>query len=135
MISVETKEIPESALLCYKGVFEQLRGRRPILRLRLEAPQDEVLALAAQLLGHVGVHLVVADLKHGGLRRPELDEGRLARGHLDDGAAERPDVCGGAVPALALVDHLRGHVLRIKCIGMIDFTGKINKINFFSTFG
>ena len=51
-------------------------------------------------------------LEHGGLRRPELDEGRLARGHLDDGAAERPDVGGGAVPALALVDHLRGHVLR-----------------------
>ena len=52
----------ESFLLCYEGVLEQFCGRRPVLRLGLEAPEDEVLALAAQLLGHVGVHLVVADL-------------------------------------------------------------------------
>ena len=52
----------EYFLLCYEGVLEQLGGGGPVLRLGLEAPEDEVLALAAQLLGHVGVHLVVADL-------------------------------------------------------------------------
>ena len=67
-------------------------------------------------------------LEHGGLWRAELDEGRLARGHLDDGAAQRPDVGGRAVAALALVDHLRRHVLQQVSPTYLIWTGIQKKL-------
>ena len=98
-----------------EAVGEQLDGGGALRRVRLEAAQHEVLAVVRQVHGNVGVHLVVANTKHGGLPAAQLDERRLARRALDEHAAEAPDVRLHPVPVHARVDHLWRHVLQRAC--------------------
>lgn len=51
-------------------------------------------------------------LEHGRLRLTQLMKGGLPSGHLNDGAAQGPDVSRGSISPGALVDDLRGHILK-----------------------
>ena len=51
--------------LVEEGVVQQLRGRGSLLRVGLEAAEEEFLGLLRERLGDLRVHLVEPDLREG----------------------------------------------------------------------